>query len=104
MFFVSDIIYSIFPNCLFNKGWTLKGCLKGYNWIGYITVCTLLLVLPYVFNINIVAMIPAKVLMYMGYIEDILNIYTTFRWSHYKWYKMNGNIMIGVFSIFNNTA
>lgn len=49
-------------------------------------------------------MIPAKVLMYMGYVEDILNIYTTFRWSHYKWYKMNGNIMIGVFSIFNNTA
>ena len=49
-------------------------------------------------------MIPRDVLIYMSYVEDVLNIYTTFRWSHYKWYKMNGNIMIGMLSIFNNTA
>lgn len=40
----------------------------------------------------------------MSYVEDFLNIFGSFRWSYYRWYKMNGCIMTNCIGIFTYNA
>ncbi len=73
LFYITDIMFYILPNCLFNKTWTLKNCLKEYDYIALIVPYIILVLVPHFTHISVLLFITGKVLTYMGYIEDFIN-------------------------------